>query len=386
MPIFKLKPSKLKSTMDADTTASAPPAPIPTLEQVLSVQMQIQQRQYEAQLVAERAASVRTFLDTVNPFRGECTDVVRFIRAIDSVASEISELPHLETILRFEQIRNLLHGRAKCILRDDPPTWEDMKKLIIRSFSDPESLGTLQDRVEVIKFNDSIQRTFSNIQYALMRVLDKITLSSDEPQLKEDRIRHAKERAYRHFRSIIPECCKAAVTGRQCKDIHEAMNVLTEEGLLNETFNYQIPHSPRFNSNQNRRNSPHSPNFNNFHGSNNNRNYNNNQYFDRFRNNGNSGSFRNNHRSGNFSGNSRQPSSQIRNYNGYSNRPMEQSVPRRQITYPQPQVFTRFPQITYPDSGLQRVHEPMETENFCIQASEKRITNYPSSGSKGPNV
>ena len=108
-----------------------------------------------------------------------------------------------------------------------------MKKLIIRSFSDPESLGTLQDRVEVIKFNDSIQRTFSNIQYALMRVLDKITLSSDEPQLKEDRIRHAKERAYRHFRSIIPESCKAAVTGRQCKDIHEAMNVLTEEGLLN---------------------------------------------------------------------------------------------------------------------------------------------------------
>ena len=30
MPIFKLKPSKLKSTMDADTSASAPPAPILT--------------------------------------------------------------------------------------------------------------------------------------------------------------------------------------------------------------------------------------------------------------------------------------------------------------------------------------------------------------------
>ena len=71
MSIIKLKPSKQKSTMDADTTASVPPAPIQSLEQVFSVQMQIQQRQSEAQLVAERAASVRTFRDTVNPFRGE---------------------------------------------------------------------------------------------------------------------------------------------------------------------------------------------------------------------------------------------------------------------------------------------------------------------------
>ena len=139
------------------------------MEQILIQQLQMQQERYNAEIIAATSSSVRSFLSTVPAFRGDSTELVRFIQSIDTVSEEISKLPRLDATLKFEQIKNLLQGQAKCILRENPSTWEEIKVLLIRSFSDPESLGFLQDKVEKINFQGSIQKTFSSVQYCLMR-------------------------------------------------------------------------------------------------------------------------------------------------------------------------------------------------------------------------
>ena len=117
------------------------------MEQILIQQLQMQQERYNAEIIAATSSSVRSFLSTVPAFRGDSTELVRFIQSIDTVSEEISKLPKLDATLKFEQIKNLLQGQAKCILRENPSTWEEIKVLLIRSFSDPESLGSLQDKV-----------------------------------------------------------------------------------------------------------------------------------------------------------------------------------------------------------------------------------------------
>ena len=137
-------------------------------------------------------------------------------------------------MLAFEQIKIKLVGNTKCILREYPQSWKELKSLLIRSYSDQDSLGSLQDQLEQIKFDKNILSTFQSIQQSLAKILDKIHLSGEEDIMKIDRTRHAKERAYRHFRSIIPESCKACLNGNRCQDIYSAIDILTQEGLLQE--------------------------------------------------------------------------------------------------------------------------------------------------------
>ena len=364
-----LKQGKL-TTMTTNNTG----APEISMADILVRQFNLQQIQHDRQIVEEKSASVRLYLDSVPNFTGDYNDVVRFINSIESITGTLNELPQLDQLLRFEQVKNKLQGRARCLLQENPSDWPTLKPLIVRSFSNQLILGTLQDYVEKIKFTQNILTTFNLIQQALSKVLDSIELSSEEETLKCDRIRHSKERAYRHFRSLIPENCKAALNGHLCRDIHAAINVLKQEGLLNELHPSLYGHQGRSNNNlsnfrpnhrdhhnqhsysqpqQQRYSAPINPRVRENHPGNSRRPDNN---FNRHG--GHSGQFRQNHfnnnRYDNHSGNSR------RSFNNQFNR-----------------------QNNYPDSGLQRVHEPMETENFCIRASGTRDGNYRLLESKG---
>lgn len=405
--LFKnLRPSKL-DTMEGST------APQLTMEQIMLNQFIMQGEMRSRQEIDYTASSVRTYLDSVTAFKGDPTDLVRFLKAIETIQEAMAELPILEATLRLEPLKNKLEGRTRSILRENSDNWNDIKSLLIRPFSDQRSLGELHDNLEKIKFNNNIQTTFSAVQFALTRVLDKIELSDDDRVLKSDRIGHAKERAYCHFRSLIPENCKASLNGNTCRNVHDAMNILKAEGLLNENF-HQQNNNPR---NQNRgfynkydndannhshssqqqyhhnqsyppqqqQNSKTYPKHNNNSGSGDFRQDNSRQF-----NNNNSGNPRqnNNYNNSNNSGNSRQYNNRNNssgNYRQHNNNRYDNNLENsRQFTN-----YNSGNSNNYPDSGMQRSHEPMDTTNtgnFHMQASENPNQNYPSSESRAPNV
>lgn len=200
------------------------------MEELIRQQIAAQQQQQQYQ----QSQSVRSYLTNVAEFQGNSEELVNFISSIDKISPVIDSLSELEKLLAFEQIKIKLVGNTKCILREYPQCWKELKSLLIRSYSDQDSLGSLQDQLEEIRFDKNILSTFQLIQQSLSKILDKIHLSGDEETMKIDRTRHAKERAYRHFRSIIPESCKACLNGNRCQDIYGAINILTQEGLLQE--------------------------------------------------------------------------------------------------------------------------------------------------------
>lgn len=324
------------------------------------------------------AENIRRYLEKLKPYQGDKRGLAPFIRAIEKITPLMTNLDLLDAALRFEQILSKLEGKAANILSEYPENWPQVRALLIRSFVDKRDIGDLLIDLERIQFRGSIQDTFSVIQTALTDILNKIELSPVDA-LCEERISSIKNRAFIHFRNILPEPCISAIVGRgDVCDIYRAIELLDEHKLMHLTYD-----RPRFSRNSG---------------------YNNNNYNNTPRNNNsNQNSFRNKENSNNNTGfsqntNQTQNKTPFNNYNSNSNNNNNNnhfSNPRQNYRQPFPQQYnSRQPNQQNPNrghgnnsgnnsgnsrqtsSGLNRVHEPMETENFHILASEDSDPDY----------
>lgn len=372
--IKKIRITEKMASSNSDNQQQHVESPL-TVEQIFTQQMKIQEQQKDIQLLEYKSNRVIAYLDTTAAFTGDSTDLLRFITAIEHITPTLVELPDLDATLRFQQILTKLQGKAKLIANKQLTSWSEVKVELVRSFTDPRSLGELQDQIEKLHFANNIQSTYNAVSKALTRVMDKISLGTENDAIKEERKRYAGERAYRHFRSIIPESCKASLNGHKCNDVDEAIRILAAEGLLNERFNQYQPPPTQHNSGKNNRR------FNN--------NNNSNNSYNKSQNDGQSNSPNNNNNNDRNQDNNHQQQQQFDRNSGNSRR----SFNSRQNKFSQQQSGHRGYGKTrgdgnYPDSGMNRVHEPMEVEqaNFHLQASRNRDRNYLSSESKEPNA
>lgn len=360
------------------------------------------------QRAVDRAPALcRTHLEGIKPFSGKKTELAQFIKSVEKILPEVYKLEPLEASLRFDQIQNKLTGAAHNVLSEEPETWEDLRKLLIRAFGEKRNLGTLRLDLQQIQFQGTIESTFQAIQAAMKVMIDKISLRPEDPTKSQDK-ETVKHDAYMHFRNIIPQACIAALTARLCNDMYTAMEILDKEQLLELSFSdHELRNKNRMSVNQQQKKNFNSNNYrrgsNNFsdnsryqqdnaqnqnHGQNNN-SYQNNGY-DR-----NSGYFArnsNNYRNPpiNNADNSRQYTSQNNpNYNrpqqyNNNNNSNNSGNSRQTVSRHNPVASNN-----YPDSGMNRVHEPMvhynQEANFPTPASEQ-VGNCHSSDSRDENI
>lgn len=336
---------------------------------------------------------VRTYIAGIRPYHGECEDLVRFLSEVDDIVPTLAILSDLEIMIRFKQILSKLEGKAYSILIEKPQTWDEAKTLLIRAFSDNTDLGTMIIQMERIFYQGSIQATYEKILAAQIRIIHKIELSNDPMEEKILFIRTCKRRAFMQLRKILPQAAQGALTSRGCDSISEAIQILHQEEFLNYNSFYSDRKIPQYNDNRNNRNfqnknfqndsrnfrnnsqqsSPNNSNSNqknsnmNQHNSNRN-NPNRNSNFERSNNNNNKRNFQNNN---NF--NRRNDNRNQFNRNNFHN----QNSHRQNNFQRHYENHQQQPNQSQ-GSGLNRVHEPMEIENFQILASEQ--TDCPSSG------
>lgn len=381
------------------------------------LQQAMDMQRYNAYMMEQRRqerlpTTVRTYLETVKPYSGEKEDLVRFISAIEKIVPVMGKLDELETMLRFEQVLGKIVGEAKKILTEKPESWEDVRKLLIRSFSEKRDIGTLLLQLEQIQYQGSIQSTFSAIQRAMNMMLDKIELSPADP-LKEERRGTVKQNSFRHFERLLSEPCRAALAGKDCHDIYTAMETLDQRGYLRDDHianhsNFRSSGSrPQFKNNYTNRQGS----FDRFGNLPNNYKQVDNRYdnrYDYYNNQGTSNYFARNtpqHFNNNPASNPRRPfdndlgntrqhpsrnnfhhnsQNQFSHNNTNNNNFGSNSGNSRQpLSRPNGSQNNNYNNRNYPDSGLQRVHEPMvhNCENFCTRASDSQEENYHSSAS-----
>lgn len=199
---------------------------------------------------------VRTYIAGIRPFIGEFSDLVRFLTEIEDITPTLSTLSELEIHIRFKQILSKLEGPARDILQENPERWDQVRNLLIRTYSDPLDLGTQILQMERINFTHSILQTYQLLRTAQTRMVDKITLSHDTIEEKELMKSTVKRKTYLQFRKSLPQACQGALTNRGCTTLLDAIQVLQEEDFIHYNRYHDDRRIPRLMNPQHHRQSP----------------------------------------------------------------------------------------------------------------------------------
>lgn len=311
---------------------------------------------------------VRTYIAGIKPFSGEYADLVRFLTEIEDITPTLATLSELEIHIRFKQILGKLEGPAREVLQDNPQSWEQVRNLLVRSFSDHLDLGTQIVRMERIHYTNSIIHTHNLLRTSQTRMLDKITLSSDSDAEKTMLKEMVKRRTFLQFRKSIPQACQGALTNRGCASLLEAIQILQEEDFLNYDKYHEDRRIPYQHVNRSPHSSNHPPNQNH---------YQPNHNTQRNRNQMNRHNNQNNFpRSNNYNRNSNNNQNRYNNPNNYQ-RASYSGQTRRSNPQPVEQPMEIDQNFHVEDQETETERKQKEDRAYLLSGCERREWGYP---------